>query len=210
MRNVTVLNLLLVTLSMAGCNGYIDAKIFSSKTNIASPENSVITILPPSGSSDGSGSGGSGGASGSHLIADGRTIVEIEISLIDTSGQPMTGVTPTINMTGPDNNILGCTKSDASGKSICKVVTSTPGAHDITLVVNGDPVKTISATFLPGPRTSSFGDTVIAGDLGRGGSTNQYVMIAGVSALGGEVIYRDTSLQTRSVQSVQGLLNVSQ
>lgn len=60
-------------------------------------------------------------------VADGATILNVQIFLVNSDGSKVVGFTPSYNASFSGLNHLGCTKSTEQGLSICSFTSSNPG-----------------------------------------------------------------------------------
>ena len=66
-------------------------------------------------------------------LADGSSILDVSIFLIDADGTRVSGFTPTINASMSGLIPLGCSESDSQGKSLCRFKSSDAGSFILAI-----------------------------------------------------------------------------
>jgi len=67
------------------------------------------------------------------VVADGTSVSTVSILLQDLNQNPVTGVTPTLSVSGTGNSVSACSATDATGQSTCTFSSSTAESKSVGL-----------------------------------------------------------------------------
>lgn len=186
--NGIYLSLLVVcAISVVGCSrsSFNVQKPFDSLSGIPSEKTSTISVSE-------------------NNVADGITAAVVSVNIKDVNGLPVKEFSIHFSVTGSQNVILPCSKTDASGVSRC-LVYSTQSEMKLIKVVS--PVSFTVETMFHPPRPDRSGASIVsAGSSETLISGHKIVTTAGIS----ESVNRltDSSGVQRVQTSIQAILNL--